>query len=123
MLFFLKFPIFLWMQKSITLNCCLKRFSLDHPAFKVSGHSNAYSVTMWYRIISTHGLQPTRLLCPWHFPDKNTGVGCHFLLQGLFLTQGSNLSLLHWQAGSLPLSLQENHMPPNHQTSEVRQTK
>ena len=26
--------------------------------------------------------QPTRLLCPWHFPDKNTGVGCHFLLQG-----------------------------------------
>ena len=32
------------------------------------------------------------------FPGKNTGVGCHFLLQGIFLTQGSNLSLLHWQA-------------------------
>ena len=30
-----------------------------------------------------HGLQPTRLLCPWDFPGKNTGVGCHFLLQGL----------------------------------------
>ena len=29
-----------------------------------------------------HGLQPTRLLCPWDFPVKNTGVGCHFLLQG-----------------------------------------
>ena len=29
-----------------------------------------------------HGLQPTRLLCPWDFPGKNTGVGCHFLLQG-----------------------------------------
>ena len=28
-----------------------------------------------------HGLQPTRLLCPWDFPAKNTGVGCHFLLQ------------------------------------------
>ena len=28
-----------------------------------------------------HGLQPTRLLCPWDFPGKNTGVGCHFLLQ------------------------------------------
>ena len=27
-----------------------------------------------------HGLQPTRLLCPWNFPGKNTGVGCHFLL-------------------------------------------
>ena len=37
---------------------------------------------------------------------KNTGVGCHALLQGIFPTQGSNsslLSLLHWQAGSLPL--------------------
>ena len=29
-----------------------------------------------------HGLSPTRLLCPWDFPGKNTGVGCHFLLQG-----------------------------------------
>ena len=29
-----------------------------------------------------HGLQPTRLLCPWDFPGKDTGVGCHFLLQG-----------------------------------------
>ena len=34
-----------------------------------------------------------RLLCPRDFPDKNTGVGCHFLLQGIFLTQGSNLHL------------------------------
>ena len=39
---------------------------------------------------------------PWDSPGKNTGVGCHFLLQGIFLTQGSNLHLLHWQAGSLP---------------------
>ena len=47
-----------------------------------------------------HGLQPTRLLCPWGSPDKNTGVGCHFLLQGIFPTWRSNLSLLHWQARS-----------------------
>ena len=33
-----------------------------------------------------HGLQAARLLCPWHSPDKNTGVGCQFLLQGIFLT-------------------------------------
>ena len=32
---------------------------------------------------------------PWDFPSKSTGVGCHFLLQGIFLTQGSNLGLLH----------------------------
>ena len=42
-----------------------------------------------------------RLFCPWNFPGKNTGVGCHFLLQRIFQTQGSNL---HQQAGSLPLS-------------------
>ena len=34
------------------------------------------------------------ILCPWDSPGKNTGVGCHFLLQGIFLTQGSNLCLL-----------------------------
>ena len=32
-----------------------------------------------------HGLQPTRLLCPWDFPGKSTGVGCHCLLQGVYL--------------------------------------
>ena len=37
-----------------------------------------------------NGLWPVRLLCPWDSPGKNTGVGCHFLLQGIFLTQGSN---------------------------------
>ena len=40
--------------------------------------------------LQPHGLQPTRLLCPWDSPGKNTGVGCHFLLQGIFPTQGSN---------------------------------
>ena len=47
------------------------------------------------------------LLCPQDSPGKNTGVGCHALLQGIFPTQGSNqrsLCLLHWQAGSLPLA-------------------
>ena len=55
-------------------------------------------------LLQPHGLWPTRLLCPWDFPGKNTGVGCHFLLQGIFLTQGSNPGVLHWQVDSLPLS-------------------
>ena len=37
---------------------------------------------------------------PWDFSGKNTGVGCHALLQRIFLTQGSNLCLLYWQVGS-----------------------
>ena len=44
-------------------------------------------------------------LCPWNSPSKNTG--CHSLLQGIFLTQGSNLYLLHWQVDSLPLTTRE----------------
>ena len=39
--------------------------------------------------------------CPWDSSDKNTGVGSHFHLQVIFLTQGSNPCLLHWQADSL----------------------
>ena len=44
--------------------------------------------------LQPHGLQPTRFLHPWDFPGKNTGVGCHFLLQ-IFPTQGSNPGLSH----------------------------
>ena len=40
-----------------------------------------------------HGLQPARLLCPWYSPGKNNGVRCNALLQGIFLTHGSNPSL------------------------------
>ena len=41
------------------------------------------------------GLQPSRLLCPWDSPGKTTGMGCHFPLQGILLTQGLNPGLLH----------------------------
>ena len=54
-----------------------------------------------------YGLQPSRLLCPLDSLGKNTGVSCHFLLQGIFPTQGSDAHLqclLHWQVGSLPLA-------------------
>ena len=39
--------------------------------------------------------RPSRLLCPWNSPGQNTGVGSHFLLQGIFPTWASNLGLLH----------------------------
>ena len=43
-----------------------------------------------------HGLHPTRLLCPWDSPGKNTGASSHSLLQEIFPTQALNLGLLHW---------------------------
>ena len=48
-----------------------------------------------YTSLRPHGLKLTRLLCLWNSSGKNTGVGCHFLFQGIFLTQGSNLGLPH----------------------------
>ena len=60
------------------------------------------------RLFAIYGLYPVRLLCPWDSLGKNTGVGCHFLLQGVFQTQGSNLCLLcflPWQADSLSLEI------------------
>ena len=71
--------------------------------------------------LQSHGLQAARLFCLWNFPGKNTGVGSHFLLQGIFLTQGLDLCvlhLLHWQADSLPLS----HLgcPENTQQSQIK---
>ena len=72
-----------------------KRFILNHPVLSNS--------------LQPHGLWPTRLLCPWDFLGKNNGVGCHFLLTGIFPTQGSNPCLLssciaggfftHWAIG------------------------
>ena len=59
--------------------------------------------------LQPHGLHPSRLLCPWNSPDKNTGESCDFLL-GIFLTQALNLGPLHCsqspalQADSLQLS-------------------
>ena len=44
--------------------------------------------------LQLHGLLPSRLLCPWNSPGKNTGVDCHSLLQRNFPTQGSNPGLL-----------------------------
>ena len=52
--------------------------------------------------LQPHGLQPARLLHPWDFPGKNTGVGCHFLLQRIFPTHGSNLGLLLCRQTLLP---------------------
>ena len=52
--------------------------------------------------LQPHGLQPARLLCAWDSPGKNTGAGCHSLLQGILLSQSLNVGLPAQQADSLP---------------------
>ena len=60
-------------------------------------------VTQLCLFCDPHGLQPINLLCLQGFPGKNTRVGCHFLLHGIFPTQ---MPLLYWQVDSLPLTHQ-----------------
>ena len=81
------------------LGCWLFCFILFYFIFLGSESVNRLVVSncLW-----PHGLEPARLLCPWASPGKNTGVGCHFLLQGIFLTQGSNSGSPALQADSLP---------------------
>ena len=84
----------------VSLGCCCH--SLVPSPMCVCVSCSVVSNSLW-----PHGLQPTWLLCPWNSPGKNTGVGCHFLFQGIFPTRGSYLHLLcllHWQPDSLPLS-------------------
>ena len=79
------------------LHCRQTLYSLSHQGSPL--------VTKSYPILlCSSGLLPTRNLCPWDFPGKNTGMGCHALRQRIFPTQGSKphfSCLLHLQAGSL----------------------
>ena len=68
------------------------------PARAVPGafmHSRTLSHSAASSSLRPHGLWPSRLLCPWASPGKNTGVGCPALLQGIFPAQGSNPGLPH----------------------------
>ena len=76
-----------------------------------AGGQDHHTISLWVSPLENesvgpsvvpNSLQPHGLLCPWNSPGKNTRVGSHSLLQGIFLTQGWNLPLLlHWQANSL----------------------
>ena len=74
--------------------------SLNHST--VHGHltKDSFSFFLSFLTVLVAKLCSTLFLCPWDSPGKNTGVGCRFFLQGIFPTQGSNLSLLHLQEDS-----------------------
>ena len=81
------------------LKCLEKKLSIckvkEPDAHKLVKGNSVHVPLVVFNSLQPHGLEPDRLLCPWNFPSKNTGVGCHFLLQGIFPTQGSKLCLLH----------------------------
>ena len=90
--------------------CCGYRCPVNpKPACSSEGSWNSYwsirvllnwgsvSAAQSCPTLRPHGWGPARLLHPWDFPGKNSGVDCYSLLQGIFLTQGSNLGLPHCQ--------------------------
>ena len=83
----------------ISLHECTNQYSAEY-----SRGGDACQVTSFVSdSLQPYGLNTARLLCPLDSPGKNTGVGCHALHQGIFLTQGLNphiLCFLHWQVGS-----------------------
>ena len=58
-------------------------------------HASCPQLLSCVQLFVTPWTVPPRVLCPWHSPGKNTGVGCYALLQGIFPIQESNLHLLH----------------------------
>ena len=75
------------------------------PTFVSSSESGRVSHSVVPDSLQPPGLWPARFLCPWNSPGNNTEVGCYFLFQGIFPTQGLDQCLLHlllWQADSLP---------------------
>ena len=78
------------------VSCIGRQILISSTTWEVSlQESESVSCSVVSNSLWPHGLEPTRLLCPRDFPGKNTGVGCHSLLQGIFLPQGSNPGLLH----------------------------
>ena len=94
--------------------CCVPIFLTGNAEYiKYSGILQYMYVSICAQSCPTqrsYGLQPARLHCPWNSPGKHTGVGCHFLLQGVFLIQGWNLRLLHCRQMLLCWATREAHI-------------
>ena len=90
--------LFLWTK------LCFE-YSMAHLRKRLSRACLCHLVAMSFSVL---------LFCPWDSPGKNTGVGCHFLLHGIFMTQGWNPGLQHCRKTLYQLSHQESHLvsPP-----------
>ena len=73
------------------------KLSIQKMTSGIRSHQVSESCSIVSNSLRPYELQSSRLLCPWDSPGKNNGVGCHLLLQGIFLTQGSNPHLLHYK--------------------------
>ena len=113
---------------SVTFENHCSNLRAEHQDSVALPHSLKYAVSLGFihhsylwrvQLCATPWAVPARLLHPWDSPGKNTGVGCtgvgcHFLLQGIFPTQGSNPGFLHGRQILYPLNHQGR--PGTHST-------
>ena len=78
---------------SLNIRCHCPSLGLKWKLTFSSPVATAVVVAVW--LLQPSGLEPARLLSPWYFPGKSTGMGCHFLLQGIFPSQESSSCLPH----------------------------
>ena len=97
----------------VCMSVCVYTIYIVMCYIHIHTHTHIYLCCSVASVVSDslwpYGLYPARLLCPWNSPGKNTGVGCHALLQGIFPNQGLNLCLLHCKQSLCPLSQGEAH--------------
>ena len=84
----------------------LSEHTYDHYSDPFIGRLHACLVAKLCLTWRPHRLQPTKLLCPWDFPGRNTGVGCHFLLQKIFSDYVSLFCLVLFLWGCLAPSFE-----------------
>ena len=94
--------------------CLLSQLGHQHKISTGIMKSESVSRSVVSNSLGSRGLWPTRLLCPWNFPGKHTGVSSHSLLQEIFPTQGSNPGRLHCKQILYYLSHQGRHWPVEH---------
>ena len=98
----------------VSFLCFLRRVPFSQIQYPQGCLVVSWSVTVVCDSFQPHGLQPTRLLCPWGFPGKNIEVGNHFLFQRVFPDQGSNPQLRPQQADSYHRATREAHLQEHH---------
>ena len=107
--FILDFPLVMCLIRQVSLLCFSAVTLSDSVVTPCTAAHQAPlgGIYMLYNLFQPpHILRKVKLPSPRDFPGKNTGVGCHCLLQIFPTTQGSNPHVLRWQANSLPLSHQ-----------------
>ena len=82
--------------------CRAKMYSVVRSVLIYSFLKVKVLIAQLYLTLQPHRMWPARLLCPWNSPGKNTEMGSHSFLQGIFLTQGSHLGAFIRNAPQAP---------------------